>query len=310
MGRYLAILAGLAAAGIWGGMYDVSKVVLEVVPPFSLLALRLVLGFLALAAVLLWRAQRLPSRRDSLRFMAVGAVGFGLSLSLQFIGTHLSTASNAALVTSASPAFMVIFAAVLLKENVGSRKLAALVLASLGVVAVIDPRTAQLDVTRWWGNLALLGAALTWGLYSVLVKQTSQDHSIVMVSAFGFLGGLVPVLPAAGLELRTVTIGSVTPWVVAGVVYLGVVSTAVAMVLWTQSLVSLEASTVSVLFFAQPAVGVGLGAWLLGDQLGLAFWAGAALILLGVLGAGWDEARQSGDRLSATPSTHGGEPLT
>lgn len=309
MGRYLAILAGLAAAGIWGGMYDVSKVVLDVVPPFTLLALRLILGCLALAAVLVWRSQRRPSRQDALLFMGVGAVGFGLSLSLQFIGTHLSTASNAALVTSASPAFMVIFAAILLKESIKSRKLAALILASLGVLAVIDPRTAQLDVARLWGNLALLGAALTWGLYSVLVKQTSRDHSVVMVSAFGFLGGLVPVLPAAALELRSVAIGNVTPWVVAGVLYLGVVSTALAMVLWSQSLVSLEASTVSVLFFAQPVVGVGLGAWLLGDELGLAFWAGAALILVGVLAAGWDEARRPGERLRVTPSTQGGPPL-
>lgn len=310
MGRYLAILAGLAAAGIWGGMYDVSKVVLDVVPPFSLLALRLVLGFLALAAVILWRALPRPSGRDTLLFMGVGAIGFGLSLSFQFIGTHLSTASNAALVTSASPAFMVIFAAILLKESIKSRKLAALILASLGVIAVIDPRTAQLDISRLWGNLALLGAALTWGLYSVLVKQTSRDHSIVIVSAFGFLGGLVPVLPAAALELRTVPIGPLTPWVVAGVIYLGVVSTALAMVLWSQSLVSLDASTVSVLFFAQPLVGVGLGTWLLGDQLGLAFWAGAVLILVGVLAAGWDEARRPAERLTVTSSTGGREPLT
>jgi drug/metabolite transporter (DMT)-like permease len=40
----LGIAAGLLAAGIWGGMYVVSKVVLDIIPPFSLVSLRLILG--------------------------------------------------------------------------------------------------------------------------------------------------------------------------------------------------------------------------------------------------------------------------
>ena len=46
------LVAGLLAATIWGGMYVVSKVVLESVPPFVLLSLRLLLGF---AALLIWQ---------------------------------------------------------------------------------------------------------------------------------------------------------------------------------------------------------------------------------------------------------------
>ena len=38
------LLSGLIAASIWGGMYVVSKVVLNVIPPFTLLSLRLILG--------------------------------------------------------------------------------------------------------------------------------------------------------------------------------------------------------------------------------------------------------------------------
>ncbi|MBU2610230.1 MAG: EamA family transporter, partial [Chloroflexi bacterium] len=42
------LLSGLTAAAIWGGMYVVSKVVMEVIPPFSLITLRLILGILTL----------------------------------------------------------------------------------------------------------------------------------------------------------------------------------------------------------------------------------------------------------------------
>ena len=40
----VGILCGLGAASIWGGMYVVSKVVLDIIPPFSLVSLRLLLG--------------------------------------------------------------------------------------------------------------------------------------------------------------------------------------------------------------------------------------------------------------------------
>ncbi len=48
---FRAIFAGLLATSIWGGMYVVSKVVLEVIPPFGLITLRPVLGALVLLAL-------------------------------------------------------------------------------------------------------------------------------------------------------------------------------------------------------------------------------------------------------------------
>ena len=60
--KIIGILSGLAAAAIWGGMYVVSKVVLDVIPPFSLIALRLILGGLALGIVVLLRPREPMSR--------------------------------------------------------------------------------------------------------------------------------------------------------------------------------------------------------------------------------------------------------
>ena len=53
--QWTGVAFGLAAAAIWGGMYVVSKVVLDIIPPFSLLTLRLVLGALVLALVVAWK---------------------------------------------------------------------------------------------------------------------------------------------------------------------------------------------------------------------------------------------------------------
>jgi drug/metabolite transporter (DMT)-like permease len=281
------IFAGLLAAGIWGGMYVISKVVLDIIPPFMLLSLRLILGAVCLAIILVLRGGFTIKKGQIFETLLVGFVGYGISVGLQFVGTKLSTAANAALVTSASPVFIFLFGVWLLKEQITARSLGALLIATLGVVAVVNPRQASFGGELFWGNLALVAAAITWGLYSVLVKRVSQQLSVLELSVIVFLGGLPVSLPLAAVEISSNGVGEINLPVILGVLYLGIVSTALAMYLWNKSLALLNASVVSLLFFAQPVVGVGLGAWLLEERLDVSFWIGAVLIACGLLLSAW-----------------------
>jgi drug/metabolite transporter (DMT)-like permease len=277
------VIAGLSAAAIWGGMYAVSKVVLDVVPAFLLLSIRLLLGAAVLAAVLARTGGPTLKFAQARGIVAIGLLGMGVSVGLQFVGTALSTAANASLVTSASPAFLLLFGALILHERITGLRLAALALASLGVLAVIDPRLARFDPSVFRGNVALLGAAITWGLYSVLVRRVSAVASTTEISLLASLGGLALSLPLAAVEVSSRPTVAITPGLVVGVLYLGIVSTAVAMYLWNRSLALLETGVVSLLFFAQPVVGAGLGAFVLGERLTTSFWLGAALIGAGLI---------------------------
>ena len=279
----VGILCGLGAASIWGGMYVVSKVVLEIIPPFSLVSLRLLLGALTLAIVLAIRKFPTITRRQFWQVMGVGFVGYGISLSLQFLGTKLSTAANGSLVTSTTPAFVLIFAWVLLKENITPVRLIALFLATLGVVAVIDPRSAQLNPDLFLGNLLLLGAALTWALYSVLVRKATQDLEVLPFSLIAFLGGLPVSIPASAWELKTIGVGEISPGVVGGVLFLGIISTALAMVLWNNSFTLIDANLASLTFFAQPIVGTLLGWLFLREKITPLFLLGGLLISIGLV---------------------------
>ena len=279
----VGILCGLGAASIWGGMYVVSKVVLDIIPPFSLVSLRLILGALTLAVVLWIRGFPTISRKQILLVLGVGFVGYGVSLSLQFLGTKLSTAANGSLVTSATPAFVLIFASVLLGEKITRRRLIALLLATLGVVAVIDPRSAQLNPDLFLGNLCLIGAAITWALYSVLVRKTTQDLDVFLFSMVAFLGGLPMTMPLGAWEWQTIGVGEITLGVVAGVLFLGIISTALAMVLWNSAFALVDASLASLTFFAQPVVGTLLGWLFLGEVITPLFLLGGFLIGLGLV---------------------------
>ena len=280
----LGLISGLGAASIWGGMYVVSKVVLEVIPPFSLLSIRLAMGALALGFVIYFRINKPSFTKEQFRAsLLVGFVGYGISLGFQFVGTKLSTASNGSLVTSATPAFVLLFAPFLLGEQTTIRRVIALVISTLGVIAVIDLRNAELSPSVFWGNLSLLAAALTWALYSVLVRRVSKSMDLLVSSTVMLLGGL-PSSVAFGIwEIKDQGIGEISIGIIGGLLFLGLISTAVAMFLWNYAFAELPAAVASLTFFAQPVVGTLLGWFFLSEEITPLFLAGGAMIGMGIL---------------------------
>jgi drug/metabolite transporter (DMT)-like permease len=277
------LLSGLSAASIWGGMYVVSKVVLNVIPPFTLLTLRLILGILSLGIVIAFRPRAKMTHAQVWQIFLVGFVGYGVSLGFQFVGTKLSTASNGSLVTSATPAFILIFAPFLLSEKTTTRRIIALVVSTWGVLAVIDPRNAELSPTLFWGNMSLIAAALTWALYSVLVRKVTQTTDVTTSTAIMLAGGLPTSLLFSGWEIGTQGIGTITWGIVGGILFLGIISTAIAMFLWNYAFAELPAALASLTFFAQPVAGTLLGWFFLKESITPLFLVGGVMIAIGLV---------------------------
>lgn len=274
---------GLTAAAIWGGLYVVSDIVLQTIPPFTLLTIRLLMG-IAVLAVLLWRSgTALPRRSETIRLLVVGFLGFGVSVGAQFVGTDKSTAVNGALVTSASPAFILVFAWLLLHERLTPQRILAVVLATLGVVVIIDPSKADFSSDTFIGDLVLALAAVTWGLYSVLVRKLSVRHDTLVITLLAFLGGMFLTIPAMLLELPNRPVGEIDNGTILGVLYLGIISTAVAMWLWNRAFALVDASVASLFFFAQPVVGTILSVLVQGQVITPSLWAGGLMIAAGLL---------------------------
>lgn len=291
--RQTGIIYGLIAASIWGGMYVVSEVVLERIPPFVLLSLRLILGAAALGIWLMLRGG-LPrlNRSQWIQLVGVGLLGYGVSLSFQFSGTKLSTAANGAVITAATPAFVYVFAWLLLGERPTWRRAVALVVSTIGVLLVIDSSQAALGGDTWAGNLLLVGAAVTWALYSVLVRKASANVDTLALSFIAFVGGMLIAIPLGIGELSSQPVPQLDGALIAGILYLGIVSTAIAAYLWNKAFELLDSGIAALTFFAQPLVGAALSAWLLGEQFTSLFVSGTLLILVGL----WFAARD--DRIS------------
>ncbi|WP_150265652.1 DMT family transporter [Paenibacillus tepidiphilus] len=271
------------AAAIWGGMYVVVKVVVDVVPPLELVWLRYIIALVALLTVgavtkQSWRV----ARKDWPLIISIGLIGNTVSIVTQEIGTMLSSAQTGAIITATTPAFMVVFAWMILKERITLRKAGSVILATAGVLLIVGK--AGIDPSYRLGGLSLLVAALTWALMSVLVKKVPGRYSQVTVTTYAVMVALILLTPWMFSRLPELDWQAMRePSIWGGLLYLGVVSTACGFLLWNRGLQMLNAASGGLFFFVQPVVGALLGWLLLGESIGLAFWAGTVLIFGGVL---------------------------
>lgn len=280
--RYLGGLYMAIAASIWGGMYVVSKIVLETVQPMELVWLRYVVALITLAICIVATKQSWKiSWRHVPLVAAVGIVGYAVSIWAQFLGTKLSTAQMGAMITSATPAFMVVFGRLLLKERINTRRAFSVGLATVGVLMIVG--FGGLNHSHKLGGTILILAALTWALMSVLVKRIPNHYSQLAVTFYAtFVATLLISSIGVAQLVRTPASTWQQPSIWGGVLYLGIVSTAGAFFLWNKGLQMVDASSGGLFFFFQPLVGTFLGWLILGEVVGASFWLGAAMIVISV----------------------------
>ncbi|WP_102692328.1 DMT family transporter [Rummeliibacillus pycnus] len=270
------------AASIWGAMYVVVKVVVDVVPPLELVWIRYVIAVIALSIIGISLKQSWKiAKKDWLIIFLVGLIGNTISIVTQETGTMLSTAQMGAIITATTPAFMVLFARFILKEKITFKKSFSILLATIGVVIIVG--NGQIDVTQQLGGLSLLIAALTWALMSVFVKKIPSHYSQIVVTTYSSMIAVVLLTPFVLPKLNALDLSSILdPTISGGLLYLGIVSTAGGFLLWNKGLQLLNASSGGLFFFFQPIVGTFLGWLLLGETIGISFWLGTILIFNGV----------------------------
>jgi drug/metabolite transporter (DMT)-like permease len=286
-----AVLDLLAAAALWGGMYVVSAGTFSRIPPLTLGVLRLVVGCAVLSVAF---RLRLGFRRDTFGRTVVAGAIVALTLVLQFVGTELTGGAEGALLTTTTPAFVLLFGVTLEDERVHPAAWLGVLVALAGVAVVAGRNASPTTVAggeaeligvpaRLVGDGVLVASAATWALFSSvgrpLVAAVGAFRSILQASVVA----IVLLAPLAPFELASRSIPPLDLAGLAAVLYLGVGATAVAWSLWFRGYAAAPPAVSAAAFFAQPVVGAALGALLLHEPIDGAFVAGGLLIGLGVL---------------------------
>jgi O-acetylserine/cysteine efflux transporter len=273
--------AALFLAVMWGLSIPITKLGLDTLPPLTLTALRFVIA-VPLMFMLVVGKQKLPLRAMP-RVAALGVLGIGIGQVAQTFGVAGTSASVGTTISAAIPAFVVVFAALRLRQPVSLVQALGLVAAFIGIALVAwgrgDGGATQTSLT---GAALVLLSALTISFYYVWSVELSDQYGTAVVAAWSTLFGFLALLPWALLEMASVPF-QLTATGLASAAYLGVMVTVAGLFLWLHLLRTVPARVAASIQYLQPVVGVAAAGVMFGDELGPLFVAGVALVLVGLM---------------------------
>lgn len=269
---------------IWGSNWPVMKIGLEVMPPFTFAALRIILGAATLFAVLAWREGiSLPKRHDIPVLLSVGLGQIGAFLAFVNLALQHVPAGRSAILSYTTPIWVVPAAVVLLHERMGRRTAIGLALGFLGIAALFNPW--EFD---WSNRAALIGngylllAAFAWAATILHVKMHRWTSSPLALTPWQLMVAAVPIAILALVFERAdwQPLGHTALWVLA---FNGPISTAFAVWAWISVNRALPAITSSLGSLGVPAVGLIISVVALGETLDVATVAGLVFIVGGLV---------------------------
>jgi drug/metabolite transporter (DMT)-like permease len=275
-GTLLALVAFTLFA--WASAFVAIRGVGEDLSPGALALGRLLVGSAVLGALLAGRGWVRPDRREWIGLAVCGIGWFGIyNVALNAAEQHLDAGTTAMLV-NIGPILIALFAGLLLGEGFPRWLLAGIAVAFAGVVLIgVATRGAETDLL---GVVLCVVAALTYAIGVVAQKPLLRRLPVLQVTFTACAIGAVCLLPWAGAlagEVADAPVGSV-----AGMVYLGVVPTALAFSTWAYALRRMDAGTLAVTTYLVPPLVILLG-WLLLDEIPPALaLVGGAMCLAGV----------------------------
>jgi len=272
------IAALILAFWLWGSMYVVSKMAYSYIPPVTVLLFRYVAACLFLVFFVLRKGFRRISRGHWKYFIFIGAAGYAVGVGMTMMSTSLMDASVSSLINSMNPVVISVIAAVALKERFTVFNAAGIALSIAGVFIILNIS----------GGFSLAGVALSvgglllWGFMSVFIRRISGDYSPEQIAFVSMLIAIPCCLAGSAVELHYKSI-DFNPMAVLAVLYMGVICTGFANLIWNMSLKKMDAGICAAFYPIQPLASAVLGALLLHETLRLRFFIGAVVVCAGVL---------------------------
>jgi len=272
------ILAVVVTLFAWASAFVAIRGVGEDLSPGVLALGRLLVGSAVLGLLMVGRGWVPPTRREWALLVVCGVGWFGVyNVALNAAEQHLDAGTTAMLV-NIGPILIAVFAGLLLGEGFPRWLVAGIAVAFAGVVLIgVATRSAETELV---GVVLCVVAALTYAIGVVAQKPVLRRLPALQVTFTACLIGMLCCLPWAGALADE--LGRAPAASIAGMVYLGVVPTALAFSTWAYALTRMDAGKLGVTTYVVPPLVIVLG-WLLLDEVPPALAVvGGAVCLAGV----------------------------
>lgn len=280
--KLLAYVVAVLTVVIWGETFVSSKIILEHgLRPADIFVFRFIIAY---AGMWLISHKRFYSAnlKDETFMALLGLTGGSLYFLTENSALSFSTASNVAIILSATPlATSIIMALFYKEERMNRRQIAGSIVAIAGLVLIIFNGEVILKLNPLGDNLALC-AVLCWGCYSLIMKSISGKYDTAFITRKVFGYGLLTIIPyflvKGWPQFGSAVLAQPVVW--GNLVYLGLVASLGCFLAWNWALSVLGTVKTTNLIYLQPFFTMIIGYLLLGDQITWMAIIGA-LVLIG-----------------------------
>lgn len=270
----------------WGGTFVAARVVTQELPPFSASLWRFVIASTVLTALVVLHEGGLPRlrRRQVVPVVLLGLTGVFAYNVFFFLGLKTITAGRAALIVANNPVFIALFSALIFRERLSIANGIGILVCLAGAVIVISRGNPGLLLSGGIGRgeLFILGCVASWVSYSLIGKVILRDLSPLAAVTWSCLIGAAALLPFAWREGLVRQTGLASPAAWAGLLFLGVLGTAVGFLWYYEGIRAIGPSRAAVFINFVPVSGVLFGWLILSETLTRTLLTGAALVVVGV----------------------------
>ncbi len=279
---------------IYGATFTIAKQVMPAfVQPFAFILMRV-----SVAAVLififhsLFIKRKITDWRDMKQLCISALFGVAFNMLLFFTGLSITTPINGAVLMMNTPIFVVVFAALYLKEKITAQKILGILIAAFGAVLLMGGSSFNFSAQTVWGDVMVTANAIIYAFYLVYAKSLMQKYHPLTVTMWSFLFGWIVVLPFGAGEFMEIDFTSFTPKIWLFVAFVTVGSTFLTYVLNAYALRKASSSLVGSYIYLQPVLATLIAIFSGKDMLTLEKLVYILIIFTGVFLVSWKKHQE------------------
>jgi len=291
----LGYLFAVSATAIWSGNFIIARGLSDSIPPVSLAFWRWVV---AVIVFLPFALKPLIAEKNILKkhipyLCVTSLLGITIFNTLIYFAGHTTTAINLSLISITFPVFVVILSRFIFGELITLNKGMGIILVAAGVLLLITrgDLTKLLNISFAIGDLWMLLAAITFAVYSILIKCKPERLSILAFQLSSFIIGLVFLLPFFVWEQMTVPFVGFDTKTVLSILYVGIFASLSAFVLWNKAVMAIGPSKAGMIYYTLPLFSGALAYFFLGEAATVIHFYSALLIASGILTANYESKK-------------------
>lgn len=284
--KLLPFLEALFAVIVWGASFIATKIAVGQISPVAVVWLRFAMGIpILLFAVIARKQFEFPKGGEWIYFTMLGFLGITFHQWLQSNGLKTAQATTTAWIVSTSPAFIAILGWMILKEKLNIMQSLGIVLAMIGVLAVVSKgNISSIAINKFGthGDFLILISAINWAVFSILSRRGLQKHASTLMTFWVMgIGWLITSIAFfANKSYTEIPLLDMRGWW--AMIFLGIFTTGLAYIAWFDALSQLPVAQTGAFLFVEPLTSMVVASIVLNEQITFISVFGGAIILFGI----------------------------